>query len=174
MSDGFALISTDYIMKYLLRAYDGDEYAKEKIHIAATLGGMAINDAGTTVIHAVGYYLTTHHNVHHGLANALVMPYILEYNLKYVSDEKVGTLLRILGVSSIQELVKIICRLMDSLGIPDSIADIGFKSNELDHIARETVGYKRNIANNPAPVDEAVIKELVSKALLGRSKVYGS
>ncbi len=174
ISDGVALIATDYIIRYLQSAYEGNEEAKGKLHIAATLGGMAINDAGTTIIHGAGYYLTTHHNVHHGLANALLMPFILEYNLSYLDEEKLNIFLRVAGVSTIKEFIKKLCKLEDLVGIPDSIAEVGFKEDELDAISVDAMGYKRNISNNPSPVDEGVIKNLISKALQGRSKVYGS
>ncbi|MEM0504364.1 MAG: iron-containing alcohol dehydrogenase [Sulfolobales archaeon] len=174
ISDGVALIAIDYIMRYLPKAYEGDEEAKGKLHIAATLGGMAINDAGTTLIHGAGYYLTTHHNVQHGLANALLMPFILEYNLKYVDEGKLNILLRVTNTSSIEGFIKMLCRLTDAVGIPDSIAEVGFKEEELDAIASDTMGYKRNIGNNPSPVNEEIVKNLIRKALLGRSKVYGS
>ncbi|MEM1679610.1 MAG: iron-containing alcohol dehydrogenase [Sulfolobales archaeon] len=174
ISDGVALIAIDYIMRYLPKAYEGDEEAKGKLHIAATLGGMAINDAGTTLIHGAGYYLTTHHNVQHGLANALLMPFILEYNLKYIDEGKLNILLRVTNTSSIEGFIKMLCRLTDAVGIPDSIAEVGFKEEELDAIASDTMGYKRNIGNNPSPVNEEIVKNLIRKALLGRSKVYGS
>ncbi|MEM4939168.1 MAG: iron-containing alcohol dehydrogenase, partial [Sulfolobales archaeon] len=119
ISDGVALIAIDYIMRYLPKAYEGDEEAKGKLHIAATLGGMAINDAGTTLIHGAGYYLTTHHNVQHGLANALLMPFILEYNLKYIDEGKLNILLRVTNTSSIEGFIKMLCRLTDAVGIPD-------------------------------------------------------
>ncbi len=174
ISDGVALIATDYIIKYLPKAYEGDEGVKGKLHIASTLGGMAINDAGTTLIHSAGYYLTTHHNVHHGLANALLMPFILEYNLRYLDEEKLNILMRVTGTSSIEDFIKALCKLIDAVGIPDSIAEVGFKEEELDVIARDVMGYKRNIMNNPSPVDESIVKNLIYKALLGRSKVYGN
>lgn len=173
ISDGVAIIAIDYIMKYLLKAYEGDEEAKAKLHIASTLGGMAINDAGTTIIHAAGYYLTTHHNVHHGLANAILMPFMLEYNLKYIDEGKLNILLRVVASSSVEEFIKSLCKLMDAVEIPDSVAEVGFKEEELDAIATDTMGYKRNIGNNPSPVNEDIVKNLMRKALLGRSKVYG-
>ncbi len=173
ISDGVAIIAIDYIMRYLISAYEGDEEAKAKLHIASTLGGMAINDAGTTIIHAAGYYLTTHHNVHHGLANAILMPFMLEYNLKYLDGGKLNVLLRVVAASSIEEFIKSLCKLMDAVGIPDSVAEVGFKEEELDAMAVDVVGYKRNISNNPSPVSEEIVKNLMRKALLGRSKVYG-
>jgi alcohol dehydrogenase class IV len=102
------------------------------------------------------------------------MPHILEYNLSYVSEEKVSMLLRVVGASSVRELIKNMCNLMNALGIPDSIADVGVKPEELDIMAKDALEYKRNVANNPAPLSEDVMKELLRKALLGRSKVYGS
>lgn len=173
ISDGVALEAVHYILENLAKGYVGDEDAKEKLHIAATLGGIAINAAGTTLIHAIGYYLTTHHNVQHGLANALVMPYVLEHNLKYVGEDKVSMLLRVAGVSSVGEFIKTLSKLMDEVEIPDSIADVGFKEEELDSAAADALNYKRNINANPAPVDEGLVKELVRKALLGRSKIVG-
>jgi len=172
ISDGIALEAVNYVLKYLPKGYEGDEDAKEKLHLAATLGGMAINVAGTVLIHAIGYYLTTHHNVHHGLANALVMPFALEYNFKFLDQEKLGILLRVVNASSAAEFIKKLCDVMDYVGIPDNIADVGFKEDELDVMAADVMGYRRNINANPAPVSEGVIKEIARKAYLGRSKVY--
>lgn len=172
ISDGIALKSIYYVLKYLPKAYEGDEEAKARLHIAATLGGIAINVTGTTLIHAIGYYLTMYHNVHHGLANTLVMPYILEYNLKFIDPEKVDILLRVTNSNSIRDFTLKLCKLMDDVGIPDSLADVGVKVNELDLIASEALSYRRNINANPAPVDAEIVKDLVSKALQGRSKVY--
>ncbi|MCS7108832.1 MAG: iron-containing alcohol dehydrogenase [Sulfolobales archaeon] len=174
ISDGVAIIAVDYIIKYILKAYEGDEEAKGKLHIASTLGGMAINDAGTTILHAAGYYLTTHHNVQHGLANALLMPFILEYNLKFLDEGKLNILLRVTGSSTISDFINKLCKLMDAVGIPDSVSEIGFKEEELDAIASDVMGYKRNIGNNPSPVNEGIIKDFVRKAMVGRAKVYSS
>lgn len=174
ISDGVAIIAVDYIIKYILKAYEGDEEAKGKLHIASTLGGMAINDAGTTILHAAGYYLTTHHNVQHGLANALLMPFILEYNLKFLDEGKLNILLRVTGSSTISDFINKLCKLMDAVGIPDSVSEIGFKEEELDTIASDVMGYKRNIGNNPSPVNEGIIKDFVRKAMVGRAKVYRS
>ncbi|MEM4751985.1 MAG: iron-containing alcohol dehydrogenase, partial [Sulfolobales archaeon] len=95
-------------------------------------------------------------------------------NLKYIDEGKLNILLRVTNTSSIEGFIKMLCRLTDAVGIPDSIAEVGFKEEELDAIASDTMGYKRNIGNNPSPVNEEIVKNLIRKALLGRSKVYGS
>ena len=139
-----------------------------KLHLASTLAGMAINIAGTTLIHALGYYLTTHHDVHHGLSNALVMPYVLARNIRAISNVKVRKLMSLFNIEEKEEIIKRVTEILDKLEIPDNISDVGVKVSEVDNYVEEVVSYKRNLDNNPISVDKKLIRDLVIEALRGR------
>lgn len=171
VTDPIALEATRIVIDSLLNAYKGLMEAKAKLHLASTMAGIAINTAGTTLIHALGYYLTTHHGVHHGLANAIYMPFVLSYNLRMMREIKVRGLLQAFNVNTVEVLLKKLCKLMDETGIPASIRDVGVREEEIQLIAKETLSYKRNLENNPVAVDEGIVEEIVREAYKGRNSI---
>lgn len=171
ITDPIALEAVRMIVDSLPKAYRGSMEAKAKLHLASTMAGIAINTAGTTLIHALGYYLTTHHNVHHGLANAIYMPFVLNYNLRIMREERVKRLLQAFNTDTVEDLMRKLCRLMDETGIPASIRDVGVGEEEVRLIVSETLSYKRNLENNPVAVDERVVEEIVKAAYRGRNTV---
>ncbi|RLE56708.1 MAG: hypothetical protein DRJ40_04805 [Thermoprotei archaeon] len=172
ISDVLALEAIKLIIENVERAAKGDETAQEKLHLAATLAGMAINVAGTVLVHAMGYYLTTHHDVHHGLANALTLPYVLELDLQHIPRDKVEKLLHLLNVETVQDLIIKLCKLLDRVEIPNSVKDVGVQEEELETYVKHTLGYRRNLENNPIEVTEDIVRNLISKALSGRKGTY--
>ena len=169
-----ALEAIKIVLENIVEAYKGSMEAKSKLHLASTMAGIAINSAGTILVHALGYYLTTHHDVHHGLANAIYLPFVLKYNLEHMKQDKVNRLLKSLGLSSIEEFIMKLCKLLDETGIPSSLRDVGVKEDEIPLIVKETLGYKRNIENNPVPVSNDVVERIVKEAYLGRDTLRRS
>jgi len=166
-SDIYALNAVELILGSITNGVKYETNSLLNLHLASTLAGMAINIAGTTLIHALGYYLTTHHEVHHGLANALVMPYVLYRSLKVIKN-KVGRLLHVFKASSIDELVIKLINLLDTLNIPNSLLDVGVKLDELDKYKTNVINYRRNLENEPLEVNEELVKTLITEALKGR------
>lgn len=74
------------------------------------------------------------------------------------------------GVSEVKSLVRRLNEVMDALNIPDKLEDVGASPDEVNDIVSDVMSYKRNIANNPAPIDPSAIKEILKKAFEGRSK----
>ncbi len=82
-TDGLALEAIGLLMQYLPRAYqDGpnDHEAREKVHYAATLAGMAFANAFLGICHSLAHKLGSTFHVPHGLANALMIPHVIRYN----------------------------------------------------------------------------------------------
>lgn len=82
-SDGQATEAARLVYKYLKRSYqDGekDPMAREKMHYAATMAGMAFANAFLGLCHSMAHKLGAMYHVPHGLANALLLPYIIRYN----------------------------------------------------------------------------------------------
>ena len=82
-TDGLALQAIDLLFKYLTRAYKNganDPEAREKIHYAATIAGMAFANAFLGVCHSMAHKLGATFHVPHGLANALMISHVIRYN----------------------------------------------------------------------------------------------
>lgn len=83
LSDGQALEAIRLVFKYLKRSYDNgaqDPMAREKVHYAATIAGMAFANAFLGLCHSMAHKLGAAFGVAHGLANALLLPYVIQFN----------------------------------------------------------------------------------------------
>lgn len=83
LSDGQALEAARLVFKYLPRSYHNganDPRAREKMHYAATLAGQAFANAFLGLCHSMAHKLGGEYHVAHGLANALILPYVVKYN----------------------------------------------------------------------------------------------
>ena len=144
-----------------------DIHILQNLHLASTLAGFAINITGTTLTHALGYYLTTHHGLHHGLANAVILLYSIEISLYSLQEEKLRRLLEVFHVNTIEGMLRKLAILLKRLGIPTSLNKIGVSPQEIDDITQITLEYRRNIENTPVEIDKEVIKKILLKAFKG-------
>jgi len=167
ISDAIALGAMEIILDSINYIHEKTRNTLANLHIASTMGGLVINATGTTLIHAIGYYLTTHHNIHHGLANAIILPYVLKINLRGLPQSKITKLLQIFRASSTDELIKKLSRTLKHLDIPSNLAQVGIKESELSEMIKTILNYKRNLEVNPVPIDENLLKEILIEALKG-------
>ncbi len=82
-ADGQAMEAARLVFKYLRRSYAGGEerlIPREKMHYAATIAGMAFANAFLGVCHSLAHTLGSYFHVPHGLANAIMLSYVIEYN----------------------------------------------------------------------------------------------
>ncbi len=167
ISDLFASDSIVSVFGNLLEAYGGDLEARERVFYGSMLAGIAINSTGTVIVHGMGYYLTNYHDVHHGLANAVLLSHVLRFEGDAARDkfERVAINLGLKGMSSLIDSVE---SLADKVGIPRSIAELGVREGELDTMAADAMSYGRNMENNPVKVSVNEIREICAKALRGR------
>jgi alcohol dehydrogenase class IV len=147
-SDTIALESMRLILSGLKRYSDTGEIDYKSFQYAATLAGIVILHTGTTLLHALGYYLTNVHNVQHGLANALLLPKYL--NMCEGMDVEKLRIVRLLE----KEL---------GFSVADSISNIfGTKLREISCFVdcQKMVEYalgKPNTASTPFVVDKNYI-----------------
>ncbi len=99
-TDQFALAAMETAWAMLPRAVaDGrDLEARQRMMLAAVWGGIAMDQAGLGLVHSLSGPLTGHLHLHHGLANALLLPYVLAFNLPALAPERRSRLAGIMGL----------------------------------------------------------------------------
>ncbi len=130
--------------QFLLRSYNdaGDTHARRKMHIASCLAGLAFNSASLGLNHGMAHQLGAHFHIPHGKANAILLPYIIEYNSEIDMHSRSRTvyapcvrkycnMARTLGVSNFNEIttvrafVSYIQFMNKEMNIPLSVSSIG-------------------------------------------------
>lgn len=135
--------------QFLIRSYSSNEdtHARRKMHIASCLAGLAFNSASLGLNHGMAHQLGAQFHIPHGRANAILLPYILEYNSEINKNSKSKpvyapcvhkycNLARILGVNNFNEittmhaLVSYIRFMNKEMNIPLNISELGTVSEE--------------------------------------------
>jgi len=166
ISDMFATESITEICKNLLGAHGGSSESRERVFYGSMLAGMAINTTGTVLVHGMGYYLTNYHDVHHGLANSVLLPYVLRFEGDCIG-KKLLKIAANLGLRDASSLLDHVEGLADKIGVPRSLSDLGVNASELESMVSDALSYNRNLANNPVKVSDKEIRDIYSRALNG-------
>ncbi len=163
-TDAVALHCIRYVSKYLRRAVmDGsDMEARQNVLAGSLMGGMSRTGSGNT--HAIAHTLSAHYGTHHGLANALVLPAVMQFNLparleKYADiAEAMGEKTDLLSVADAADAaVAAVRRLAADVGIPSGLGAIGVPEADLPELAKAVVSDNPKLINsNPrkAGVDD--------------------
>jgi len=193
-TDGLAIRSLQMIFQYLPRAYDNgpnDPVAREKMANAATMAGMAFANAFLGVCHSMAHKLGAFHHLPHGVANALMIDYVLRFNAAEV-PAKMGTFpqydhphtlaryaevadaLGIKGrtdVDKLEGLIKKIDELKDYVGIKKSIQEYGVDEkyflDTLDDMVEQAFDDQCTGANPRLPL-MSEIKDMYLRAYYGK------
>ena len=193
-TDGLALKALKSIFTYLPRAYnDGanDPVAREKMSIASTEAGMAFANAFLGVCHSMAHKLGAFHHLPHGVANALLITYVMRFNADPV-PRKMGTfpqyqyphtleryveVAEFLGAKGktdeekFENLLKMIEELKEAVGIKKSIKDYGIDEAKfletLDEMTEKAFDDQCTGANPRYPL-MSEIKEMYLKAYYGK------
>ncbi|MBC8546728.1 bifunctional acetaldehyde-CoA/alcohol dehydrogenase [Clostridiaceae bacterium NSJ-31] len=194
-TDGLAIKAIELVFDYLRRAYTNgseDKLAREKMHNASAIAGMAFTNAFLGLNHSMAHKLGGEYHVPHGRANAVLLPYVIEYNAtkptkfasfpkydKFVADEKYAKIARYLGLPAktteegVKSLIKAIRDLMKDLERPMSIKECGvdelvFKS-KVEELSYKAFEDQCTTANPRYPL-VSEIQELYMKAYYGETK----
>lgn len=133
-----------------------DKEARNHMSEGALLAGIAFANAGVAAVHALAYPLGSRFHVPHGIANGLLLPYVMEYNLP-ANLPKYAIIAQMLGVEaqelSLQEAaekgVEAAKALAGDIGIPLHLRDLGVPKEALEGMAVATMDVTRLLANNP-------------------------
>ena len=130
ISDALCLEALQTALAFLPKSYAGDAGARMKIHMAATMAGMAFSSAGLGLCHAMAHALGGEFHKPHGRLNAILLPAVLECNAQQAL-QRYGQLSRRLGISSgadpiaLRALKNALIRLRRELELPATLAQLG-------------------------------------------------
>lgn len=163
LCDGIALEGMALILGNIEKAVrePRNETARALMLLGSMMGAVAFQK-GLGVVHSLSHPLSTLVDMHHGLANAINLPYGMAFNLSHC-PEKFENMARRLRLSSGSEIPDFLHRLNERLGIPATLAAAGVDSAHLDTLTELAV---QDFAhpNNPVPVSRGDFRDLYIKA----------
>ena len=184
-TDGVAEKAIKLVRSNLLRCYKDpdDMVARQKMHNASCLAGMAFSNAGLGINHSMAHTLGGHFHIPHGRANGILLPYVMMYNAGCRDKEQPATLKRYARIarccwlegttlrSSAFNVIRSTKQLVHNLGIPTSIEEAGVDKEEFMAALDDMVEAALNdscTASNPREPSPEEMKALFLEAYEGR------
>lgn len=142
--------------------YNGEDIqARENMLIGSLLGGMALADAGVGAAHALAYPLGGNYRIPHGLANAVMIPYVMDYNLP-AAIESYALIARSMDlcyeISRPRDLaemaVGLVMELCEDIGLPTTMRELDVPESDIPELAPIAMKVARPLDNNPRFVSE--------------------
>lgn len=184
-TDPLALKAIDMVFEYLPDSYNGDKHAREKMHYAQCLAGMAFSNALLGIVHSMahktGAAFSTGH-IPHGCANAIYLPYVIRYNAKDANAlKRYAEIARFVGLTgdSDEELKEKLCAKIEAynvqLNIPKTLKEFGIVEEEF----KEKVAGIAKLAvedactgSNPRAIDPAAMEQLLTCTYYGTEVTF--
>jgi alcohol dehydrogenase class IV len=168
LADGIALEGMRLIQTYLPRAceHGADLEARSRMLAAASMGATAFQK-GLGGVHAIAHPVGAHYNTHHGLTNAILLPYVITYNRPAI-EAKMGVIARVLDLKGepFDALFDWVLGFRRRLKIPQTLADIGVSATNAETIGREAA-LDPSASGNPQPADAAAYTRIFRAAVRG-------
>lgn len=173
-TDLYALEAVSLIGTYLRKAvFDGgDVDAREKMAMASCYAGLAFGNAATGMVHGVAMSLGGQFHIPHGVANAVMLPFVMEWNAvsRLEKCAHLATALKepLRGLSprcAAEQAVRAVRELSMDIGIPQNLRELGLKREDLEALARDAMTNSRQIAPNPRNVTLDEVMGILQRAL---------
>lgn len=159
--DRYALTGIELIAKNLERAVkDGsDREARAALSLGSYYGGLCLAPVNTAAVHALSYPLGGEYHISHGLANAILLPPVMRFNLSS-NIGKHAAIARAVGVDctgltdeeAAQKGVEAVAALADRCGIPSTLTALGIGREKVESLADAAMKVTRLLVNNPREV----------------------
>ena len=173
MSDMFELKAIEMIAANLKAAVDNgsDVAAREAMSQAQYIAGMGFSNVGLGIVHSMAHPLGAHYDTPHGVANALLLPYVMEYNAESPAAPKYIHIAKAMGVNTdgmtesegIRAAIDAVRKLSLSIGIPQKLHEINVKEEDLHQLAVDAFNDVCT-GGNPRPTSVEEIEALYRKA----------
>lgn len=191
-TDGLAEKAIELVFKNLREAYNNgsNKFAREKMHNASTIAGMAFTNAFLGINHSLAHKLGAEFHMAHGRLNAILLPYVIRYNASkptkfvsfpkyeyFIADQKYADISRRMGFPAytneegVNSLISEVKKLNDDLGIEKSFKEAGINEEEflskIDMLADRAFEDQCTSANPRVPL-VTELKEILMDAYYGK------
>ena len=167
-SDPLAIKAIEMVNENLVKSFEGDKTARNLMHEAQCLAGMAFSNALLGIVHSMAHKVGAVFHIPHGCANAIFLPYVIQYNRKSCEDRyaDIARALKLEGNTDAEltdSLIKLINEFNDDLSIPHSMKEYGveeadFKSN-VKFISHNAI-LDACTGSSPREIDEETMEKL--------------
>ena len=168
LADGIALEGMRLIQTYLPRACEQptDLEARSRMLAAASMGATAFQK-GLGGVHAIAHPVGANFNTHHGLTNAILLPYVIVYNRPAIG-ERLAVIARALDLSGepFAAVFDWVLAFRKRLNIPHTLAEIGVPEESAELIGREAA-IDPSASGNPQPAEAAAYARIFRAAVKG-------
>ncbi|OBR97102.1 aldehyde-alcohol dehydrogenase [Clostridium ragsdalei P11] len=175
-SDPLAIQAIVMVNQYLIKSYNEDKEARDQMHLAQCLAGMAFSNALLGITHSLAHKTGAVFHIPHGCANAIYLPYVIDFNKKACAPRyaDIARSLKLPGNTDdelVDSLTNMIKDMNKSMDIPLTLKDYGvdekeFKDSE-DFIAHNAV-LDACTGSNPRSINDAEMKKLLEYIYYGK------
>ena len=172
LSDMVELRAIELIHESLYDSVNGDPKARETMALAQYIAGMGFSNVGLGIVHSMAHPLGAFYDTPHGVANALLLPYVLEYNAESAAKPKFKAIAKAMGVSKtegmsddegVKAAIDAVRALSLSIDIPQKLHEIGVKEEDLEALSQAAYNDVCT-GGNPRDTSPEEILEIYKKA----------
>ncbi len=172
MTDMLHIKSIEIIARSLRLAVENDSKGREDMALGQYIAGMGFSNVGLGIVHSMAHALGAFYDTPHGVANAILLPTVMEYNAEETGDKYRGIAIAMGGdVTGLSQneyrklAVELVRKLSDDVGIPKSLLEIGVKEEDLELLAKTSLA-DACTGGNPRETSVEDIKELFKKLMV--------
>lgn len=175
LADTLNLKAIEIISRSLRKAVENDPKGREDMALGQYMTGMAFSNVGLGVVHGMAHPLSAFYNTPHGVANAVLLPYVMEFNAPY-TGEKFREIARAMGVKGVDKMsqeeyrraaIDAVKQLKKDVNIPETLKDINVKEEDLEALSDAAMADVCT-GGNPRPCSKELVLEVYKKAFYGK------
>jgi len=176
LTDALAMKSIEMIQTDLLDSFKGDNGSRANMHISQCLAGMSFSNAILGIVHSMAHKTGKIFNIPHGCANAIYLPFAIEFNAQSAGD-KYADVSKRLGLTGntteelVQALITFVNDLNKTMKVPSTLKEFGIEESvfleNLENISKNAVNDPCT-GTNPREISVSEMKELFKTAYYGK------
>jgi lactaldehyde reductase len=147
LTDTLHLKAIEIISRSLRSAVNNEPKGREDMALGQYVAGMGFSNVGLGIVHSMAHPLGAFYDTPHGVANAVILPYVMEYNAP-ATGEKYREIARVMGVEGVDSMsqeeyrkvaIDAVKKLSEDVGIPKTLKEIGVKEEDLQALAESAM-----------------------------------
>ncbi len=171
LADTLNLKAIELISRSLRLAVKNDPKGREDMALGQYVTGMAFSNVGLGVVHGMAHPLSAFYDTPHGVANAVLLPYVMEFNAEYTGT-KYKEIARAMGVKDVDNMnmeeyrkaaIDAVKQLSLDVGIPLTLKEIGVKETDLEALADAAMADVCT-GGNPRPCTKELVLQVYKTA----------